>query len=175
MSTQKLLPILLISLGALLLLNNFLGVDINLFKLLLSVALIILGVSVLSGSGLRGGTQVDRSHTVLFSEGKNTVRDGAKIERFTTLFGAQKIKVEELHEAGKILEISTIFGETKLQIPRSMPVHISGNALFGEIDYPDGESISFGDRHFDALHDLNQPVLQIQAQAYFGSIKIRLV
>lgn len=173
MSTTKLLPILLISLGALLLLNNILGVDLNFFKLGLSVILIVLGISVLSGS--RDGAQVDRSHTVMFSEGKNTVRDGAKTERFTTLFGAQKIKVEELHEAGKILEISTIFGETKLQVPRSLPFHISGNAMFGEIDYPDGESISFGDRHFDALHDLNQPVLHIQAQAYFGSIKIYLV
>lgn len=174
MATSKLLPILLICVGGLLLLNNFLGIDINLFKLLLSVGLVVLGVSVLSGSGLRGA-QVDRSHTVMFSEGKNTVRDGAKVERFSTLFGSQKIKVEELHGGGKILEISTIFGETKLQIPRSLPIHISGNALFGEIDYPDGESISFGDRHFDALHDLNQPVLHIQAQAYFGSIKISLV
>jgi len=173
MNSQRVLAILLLLVGAILLANNLLDLDISLFKLLLSFGLLIIGAMLITGRGLPGpGRPTQNTQNVVFGSVHNRVSDDSTAESFTTLFGEQIINLEHLSSGGKSLYISSTFSEVKLLMPRDMPVRITANALFGEAKLPNGKGVNFGEKRYADLQGLNEPVVDIRVQVLFGSFKV---
>lgn len=176
MNIQKVLALFLVGFGLLLLANNLLGFDLNFFKVFLGMSMMILGMMLLLGKGGFPNQQAYQSaHNVLFGEGKATAGSDATPERFSTLFGNQRISLEAVSGAGKNIQISTIFGETKVLLPADMPCRIQASALFGEAKMPDGEEANFGNRTYSDLKGMQEAAVIINAQVVFGSLKFKRV
>ncbi len=162
--------------GGILLANNLLELNISLFKIFLSLGLLILGAMLLTGRGLPGpGGPMHNTQNVVFGSAHNRVSDNEAPESFTTLFGEQTINLERLSSGGKSLYISSTFSEVKLLMPRDMPVRITANALFGEAKLPDGQEANFGEKRFEDLQGLSAPVVDIRVQVLFGSFKTKWI
>ncbi|MFN3530363.1 MAG: LiaF domain-containing protein [Bacteroidia bacterium] len=176
MNVQKVLAMFLVGFGLLLLANNLLGFDLNFFKVFLGMSMMVLGLMLVLGrTGWPADPAFQNSHNVLFGEGKARAGGDAGPERFSTLFGSQRISLEEVSGGGKNIQISTIFGETKVIIPADMPCHIQASALFGEAKMPDGEEANFGNRTYVDLKGMQEAAVHIHAQVVFGSLKFKRV
>jgi hypothetical protein len=191
MNIQKVLALFLVGFGLLLLANNLLGFNLNFFKVFLGMSLMVLGAMLALGrTGLPHAGAYQNSHNVLFGEGKARAGSDAGPERFSTLFGSQRISLEDVSGGGKNIQISTIFGETKVLLPADMPCRIQANALFAEAKMPcriqanalfaeakmpDGEETNFGNRTYADLKGMQEAAVNIQAQVVFGSLKFKRV
>jgi predicted membrane protein len=176
MNLQKVVAWLVLLLGLLLLANNFLGLQISFFKAMLGLGLVLLGVAAVRGRLVPMFTgSIQRGNNVLFGSGRVEVADEPNKERFSTIFGEQRISFEKLSAGGKEVVIDTVFGETKVYVPRNLPIRVQANSVFGEAKMPDGAEVNFGERNFEALQGLSSAALHIKASVVFGSIKVKWV
>lgn len=176
MNLQKVVAWLVLLLGVLLLANNFLGLQISFFKVMLGLGLVVLGVAAVRGQWVpMFNGELQQSNNVLFGSGRVHVTDEPAQERFSTIFGEQRISFEKLGAGGKQVAIDTVFGETKVYVPRDLPIRIQANSVFGEVKMPDGGETNFGERKFESLQGLSEAAVHIRASVVFGSIKIKWI
>lgn len=177
MKSRYSIALILILLGTLFLLNNIFGLNLSVFKILLAIGFLSLGIIIISGrkvSGFGEGT-LDEAELVMFGTAKSYARAGNKQETFTTIFGERTILLERIDTAEKQLFVNAYFGECTLLVPKSMPVTINGKAIFGEVSLPDGKEVNFGDQSFNNLADGNSKGVIIQVIAVFGEVKCRII
>jgi len=177
MKSRYSIALVLILLGTLFLLNNLFGLNLSVFKILLAIGFLSLGIILLSGrkvSGFGDGT-LDDAELVLFGTAKSFARAGKLQETFTTIFGERTILMERIDTTEKQLFVNAYFAECTLLIPKDMPVTINGKAVFGEVNMPDGKEVNFGDRVFSNKPEDTTSTVAIQAVAVFAEVKCRLI
>lgn len=177
MKSRYSIALVLILLGTLFLLNNLFGLNLSVFKILLAIGFVSLGVILLSGrrvSGFGDGS-LDNAETVMFGTARSYARAGSQQQTFTTIFGERTILMERIDTAEKMLYVNAYFAECTLLIPKDMPVTINGKAVFGEVNLPDGSEVNFGDRSFSNLPEGNAKGVTIYANAVFAEVKCRLI
>lgn len=177
MKSRYSIAMVLILLGTLFLLNNIFDLNLSVFKILLAIGFVSLGIILVSGrkvSGFGDGT-LDEAELVLFGSAKSYARAGKLQETFTTVFGERTILMERIDTTEKQLFVNAYFAECTLLIPKDMPVTINGKAVFGEVDMPDGKDVNFGERSFTNQPDAGHAGVNITAVAVFAEVKCRLI
>ncbi len=159
--------IIFLTVGIILLLNSFFNFNINMFKLIIGIVIVLFGVFVLfNGFGFHD------SRDIVFKEG--IIRVSEVQDEYNIIFASgtvdlSKVRVED--EVKKI-EINTIFAEGKVILNPDVPTLIKASSAFGELKLPDRSSVVFGSQKY-RIGDVstNQGYLEIEASVVFGSLK----
>ena len=159
--------IIFLTVGIILLLNSFFNFNINMFKLIIGIVIILFGIFVLfNGFGFQD------SRNIVFKEG--IIRVSEVQDEYNIIFASgtvdlSKVRVED--EVKKI-EINTIFAEGKVILNPDVPTLIKASSAFGELKLPDRSSVVFGSQKY-RIGDIStdQGYLEIEASAVFGSLK----
>ncbi len=160
--------VVLILLGLSVVLKAIFHVDIPLFRILFALLLIYLGVRVLVGD--RGCGRGD--HTVLF--GRQDLRPVEGQDRYSIVFGQGTLDLTGLPAPGtsRTIELSTVFGEGRLVLPRGIPMRIEASAAFANIRFPNGNNVVFGTMHQSENWTDGGPGLDLRVRAVFGELSI---
>ena len=149
-------PVLLIIAGALLLVKTLLYINIPVFKVLVAVALVWGGISIISSNTTR--------KPVSFGS-RMEVTDSA-IE-YTVTFDSSEIDLSGEYISRSRLEIDCVFGKALVILPRDRAVHIEASGAFCSLRSPGGRNTTFGEGTYDC--GFGEP-LTIEANCAFGEL-----
>ena len=159
--------IIFLTVGIILLLNSFFNFNINIFKLIIGIIIVLFGVFILfNGFGFQD------SRNIIFREG--IIRVSEVQDEYNIIFSSgtvdlSKVKIED--EVKKI-EVNTIFAEGKVILNSDVPTLIKASSAFGELKLPDRSSVVFGSQKYKIGEiSADQGYLEIEASAVFGKLK----
>jgi hypothetical protein len=171
--------IFLILFGVSILFKAIFGFSLPFAKIIVSFMFIYIGISLLTNN-----------FCIFF---KKTNKDCAKNEKCCSIFGGKQtidtpenvktllgrsvIDLTHMSEPAEpiTIDVDTIFGYTLLKINPHMPILIKGKAVFGSIEFPNDTIISIGSHAYTTASADKAPVLIINAQVIFGSLKVETV
>jgi hypothetical protein len=158
--------IILLILGIILLLANFLGIKVNFFRLFPGVILLILGIVVLFG-------QLGGEHEVIFDRKK--INLSAPWEEKNIIFAEGILDLSELKslDSHKKIEMNVIFGAGKLILNPEIPSIIKASSVFSSLQLP-GHTVNFLGSTEYRIGDIqpDKPYLDIEADVIFGQLKV---
>ncbi len=160
--------LLLVVIGILVILKYSLHLNISIFRIVIAIILIYLGISLIIGQW-----RIRNETNIIFSEG--TIRPETLEKAYNVVFGRGYIDLTGIapSEFDKSIKIATVFANTTLRIDPNMPIEIDIDCAFGSTITPDGTSISFGDRIYKTPSATNsQSYLKIKADTVFGVLEI---
>ncbi len=185
MKSNSIFPFLLgaflIVLGAAFFAEEIWHFHIPVFKLAFGLALVFLGLRLISNKQeySRCGHNRDYTHRHHFHRHidffSNTNYDPANIQpEYSVVFGSSMVDFSKLPgDENRNVEIKCVFGDFKARINPNSNVQIMSKAAFGSIEFPDFSTYAFGDHLWRSSNfDPKQPILTIRAEVAFGSIKI---
>lgn len=159
--------IIFLTIGIILLLNSFFNFNINIFKLIVGVVIVLFGVFILfNGFGFQD------SRNIIFREG--IIRVSEAQDEYNIIFASgtvdlSKVKIED---GVKKIKVNAIFAEGKVILNPNVPTLIKASSAFGELELPDRSSVIFSSQRY-RIGDIstNQGYLEIEASAVFGQLK----
>jgi predicted membrane protein len=161
--------VVLILVGVSLIIRIVFNINIPVFRIVLALILIYLGLQVLlGGTWTRSG-----SSSVIFQSGDLKIT--GESHKYSVVFGSSRIDASmPLAKENDKLEVNTIFGSSVLEVPSDIPVLIKVSAAFSSAKMPDGNLVSFGDYTYkNKAFDKSAPYRFIKASVVFGSMTIR--
>ncbi|MGI6161647.1 MAG: hypothetical protein ACOYJD_06415 [Christensenellales bacterium] len=153
-------PVIIILIGVALLLKTIFKLDFSIFRIIIGVAIIWAGISVLSG-----GIAARKTQTF-------TPEDAGKPRQWDVVFASQRIDLSQWkpEDGSANVEINVVFGSAQVFVPRDEPLLIDGSSAFGAVRTPDGQTVAFGELN---MKDGESPALYIKANCVFGELNIR--
>lgn len=147
--------------------------DISIFRILVAVVFILIGVKILVGKSAMNLKSDDND--VIFNEKQYTEFPKGDTE-YNTIFGKAiyDFSNAEIPVDSQVkLEFNTIFGNAVLKLPPGLPVRIKAEAVFGSAKLPNDNSAVFGSANFVSDHDTSfSNFITIEANAVFGNMEI---
>ena len=152
----------LIVLGLVFLINSLLDLDYNLFVITIALGMIYIGYSLVKGQSWNDVS----GESAIFAKVDSSA--GNKDATFHTIFAERTLRLDEIHEAGHRLRLNTIFGETKVILPKDLPIRIEASAFFAECVLPSGKEVHFGEEEYQNNPDGLSAVLHLDSFTLFG-------
>lgn len=149
---------ILVGLGIIFLVDRLIPSNVNLLAIFFSLALIFVGYSLLQKKGkhvfnaFSSGTQVVQNHSSSYS----------------TIFAEQKLDFCQVDNSTNNYKVFTLFAETRILIPTDMPIYVHASTYFGECNFPDSNSESFGSSNFIQNTDNPKKAVVIEVTTLFG-------
>ena len=164
--------IILISIGLSIIFKVVFGISI--FRIVLAVAFILIGIKILVGRSAFNFSTKDSD--AVFSEKKYTQFPTTSTE-YNTIFGKSVYDFSEAAvptDTDIELKFSTVFGNSDIILPQGLPVRIKGEAAFGAVKLPNDNTAVFGTSYYTSEHDSTASnFVNIKASAVFGNIEIK--
>lgn len=159
----------LILLGALLIIDNVLNINIPVIKVFLSLLLIVLGILVLTGK-----TRHRDRNTVIFAEAQFDYDNST--EEYSVIFGQGTLDLRNTPVTEDIfIKAAAVFGEMHIIIDPGVNYKIVSNTAFGSVNMPGNRpNNGFGTSEVKSQNfNEQQPKIVIKADSVFGSINIK--
>jgi predicted membrane protein len=149
--------------------------DVNLFRVLIAVLLILLGIKVLVGNkGIFNFSSV--KNDVFFSEKSYSGSPNDRTE-YNVMFGKSVFDFRNIDfkdEKPVRLKINTIFGAAEIKINENSPVRIKVDAAFAGAKMPNGNTVAFGSSQYVSdTYDGSSKYLFIDANVVFGGLEVK--
>jgi predicted membrane protein len=162
----------LLLLGVALIIKVVFQIDFPVFKVLVGIFLVLLGIKVLFGRFIIPSRHFDPEETI-FNERTYHNPDSGK--EYTVLFGkgVYDFTDVDLSKGSYHTKISTVFGGTQIIVPRELPVRITADAVFAGAELPDGSTAVFGSSVYE--NDLWTPdsaSINIKIDVVFGGAQV---
>ena len=158
--------IILLIVGCVLLLANFIGLRVNLFRLFPGIALLILGIVILFG-------QFGGNHEVIFDRKKIDLNEPFREKNI--IFAEGIIDLNELKPIThhQKMKVNVIFASGKLILNPDIPTVIHASSAFGNLKFPDRTVNFLGSTDY-RTGDIksSEPYLDIEANVVFGQFNI---
>ena len=162
----------LLLLGIALIIKVVFNVDFPVFKVLIGLFLVFLGLRILFGRMAFPHGHFGPDDTI-FSERVYTEPEDGK--EYTVLFakGIYDFTGVDLSKGNMDVKINTIFGGTVIKIDRDMPVKIKTDAVFAGSELPDGNTAVFGSAQYvSKAYSQDTSSLNITADVVFGGVQV---
>jgi len=160
--------LLLIVVGVLAIANTVFNVNLPIFRIVVAVFFIFLGISVLVG-GFRVST--DRN-TVIFED--RNLRVTPEPGQVNVLFSQGTLDFSD-YPAGGHKEVNVVFANGILLLDKETPARVKVSAAFSSARMPDGNTVSFGDYTYQTpAFQEGEEHLSIKASVVFGSLNVVL-
>ena len=149
--------------------------DVNLFRVVIAVFLILVGIKILVGDKgiFNFKSQKD---DILFGERTFTATPDNKTE-YNVIFGRSEFDFRDIDfKDGKpiSLRVHNVFGSSVIKLSKDTPVKIKTNSAFAGAKMPDGNSTAFGTSIYSSENfDSGGTYLYIEADVVFGNLEIR--
>ncbi|MGE3063456.1 MAG: hypothetical protein AB7T10_07485 [bacterium] len=159
--------VILISAGVLMVIKNLLHLNIPIFKLLLGIFFVYLGISMLAG-----GFSHSEEKEIIFSSGTMTV--SGEQDDYNVIFGTGTVDFTSLTPCDTVrtYKVNVIFSSAEIIINPSIPVEIKSSAVFASAQLSDSKRVSFGSKDYATAPDSLSKTVIIEANAVFGSIDV---
>jgi predicted membrane protein len=162
----------LLLLGIALIIKVVFQVDFPVFKVLVGIFLILLGIKVLFGRFVFPSHHF-RPEETIFNE--RTYDDPESGKDYTVLFarGVYDFTNVDLSKGSFHTKISTVFGGTQIIIPRDAPVRIKADAVFAGAELPDGNTAVFGSSVYESESwSPDSASINIKMDVVFGGVQV---
>ncbi|HHT64569.1 MAG: LiaF domain-containing protein [Caldicoprobacterales bacterium] len=161
--------IFLVSSGLFLILKHFFHWNVPTLRVLIGLFLVSLGLSILIG-----GAGYKDSSNIILNEGSLKIESSSKDYNIVFGQGTLDFSDAELEQMAKKIEVNTVFGSTKIILPKDAAVKIEANSVFSSTELPDGSSLSFGDRSYlSDPQSKGQADFTLEVNTVFGNTEIR--
>ena len=149
--------------------------DINLFRVLIAVLLILFGIKILVGN--KGFFDFSSAkNDVIFSEKSFSGTPNNRTE-YNVMFGKSVFdfrNIEFKDEKPIRLKINTIFGAAEIKVNEDSPVKIQVGAAFAGVRMPGGNTIAFGSSQYVGnAYNQSSNYLFIDANVVFGGLEVK--
>ena len=161
--------IVLIVVGVWFLARRFIPVQIPVFRLLVAVLFVYVGIRVLVG-----GPLARPGHNAVFAESHMKYTPGWDRD-YNIIFGRGVVDLTDVTvgSAGVRTEVNVIFGTGTLRINPSLPLRIDMSSAFGTVEAPNGRSVAFGDTVYTSpSYKDGAAALEVHATAVFGRLVV---
>jgi predicted membrane protein len=168
----------LILFGICLIINIVFKTDIPFFRIFIALIVIYFGLRILTGGGFlhrHYSYHSRQDNTVIFGKSNAKASGSNQSNEYNTVFGSQTVDLSDIlsDSASHNVAINSVFGEEIVFIGKDQNVSAKLSAAFGSVFTPDGNQVSFGELNYRSPDfDSSKPVLHIDANAVFGSVKI---
>ncbi len=166
--------IVLIILGILLIVKYIFNVQFPVFRILIAVLFIYLGIRILLGNccGYRSNSC---DNSAAFTEKEFSYN--ANQNNYNCVFGSSSLDLSELQiTANKTIDVSVVFGEFRVKLNKDQNIEIISNTAFGSTDLPYENVGGFGSKTFRTpKFNESLPHLTIRTNVAFGSMKISYI
>jgi predicted membrane protein len=164
---------LLILIGLALIIRFVFNVDFPVFKVLLAMFFIYIGLRILFGS-FSVFRWESRPDDVIFSE--RDFYEPMNNKEYNVVFGQGNFDFTnvDLSRGNVNVKIGTVFGSSKLKIDRNMPVKIVADAVFSGAELPDGSTAVFGTSSYQSeTFNPDSNHLKIKLDVVFGGVEVK--
>jgi hypothetical protein len=148
--------------------------DISIFRIVIAVVLILIGVKMLIGKPVVQ-SEGHENH-VVFGEKTNTA-DPLDGTEYNTVFGKTVYdfrNMKPLTQPRTKIKFNTVFGSNDIILPPGLPVKIKSDAVFATASMPNGNTVAFGSTNFEANTEItDSAVLIIENDVVFGASFVR--
>lgn len=162
----------LLLLGIALIIKVVFNVDFPVFKVLVGIFLILLGIKVLFGRFLISPHHFDPEETVFTERVYDHPESG---KEYTVIFakGVYDFTNVDLSEGSFRAKISTVFGGSQIIIPGDKPVRVKADAVFAGAEMPDGNTAVFGSGVYESDTWSRDTVgIDIKVDVVFGGVQV---
>jgi len=169
MSGNIIWGLLLVLLGLSIISKTLFGFAIPFFRITIALMIIYFGITMLFDCGESFKCPFGYKKTKI----KHLRSNGSK---YSVIFSESTIDLSDatLTEKPAFVEISTVFGNTKLLLDPAIPTKISVSNVFSRTTFPDDTEFSvMGDQSMLFGPQETEPVLIIHANVVFGSLSIK--
>jgi predicted membrane protein len=159
-------------LGIALIIKVVFQLDFPVFKVLVGIFLILLGIKLLFGRFVIPSHHF-RPEETIFTE--KTYSDLEPGREYTVLFGkgVYDFTNVDLTKGSFHTKISTVFGGTQIIIPRNAPVKIQADAVFAGAELPDGNTAVFGSSVYESdSWSPDTAGINIKLDVVFGGVQV---
>jgi predicted membrane protein len=172
--------ILLLSLGALIIIQQIFNIDLPIIRILFGIFIMYLGAKLIFGSfdisinGFSSNSKITDS-TVLFAETnfKSKTNENNLNKKYSTVFGQANLDLSELNESDlkEEIKIENVFGKTYIKTNSNTPVSADISVAFGSVKIRDQKLNAFGSMRFNSPNfNENQPYLKLKIECAFGEV-----
>lgn len=166
--------IFLILIGISVLIKIFFNIDFPVFRIIIGLLFIIIGINILTGRHFSGKhMNWSNSGNVVFGEGK--MDSSNSTGKYNVVFGKAETDLSEFAkgDSGSI-EVNTVFADNTIYIKKGVPVFVKANSTFAQTDLPDGSMAAFGTSSFTTPeYDKKKPYIKIDVNTVFGATRLR--
>lgn len=148
--------------------------DVNIFRILIAVVIILIGIRILVGKNwIHEKSQ--KEHDTFFADRNYHEIPKDKTE-YNIIFGKSVYDftgMDSLIQENISIKINVVFGAAIIKINPEMPVRIKSEAVFGGSRMPDGNTVAFGSIAYNTpSYSMDTPHLYIESNVVFGGIEI---
>ena len=149
--------------------------DINIFRVLIAVFLILVGIKILVGD--KGIFDFkSQKDDVIF--GQKTIKSTPDNRtEYNVIFGKSEFDFRDVDfkDSKPIrIKVNTIFGSSQIMLSKDTPVKIKANSAFAGARMPDGNSNAFGTLVYTSSNFNSEgSYLYIEADVVFGGLEIK--
>jgi hypothetical protein len=149
--------------------------DVNLFRVLLAVIVILIGIKILVGGKGIFNIRTDRND-VIFNE-RTFVETPENKAEYNVVFARSVFDYRKVGIKGGRpvkVKINTLFGSTVIKVDENTPVKIKVDAVFAGAKLPDGNTIVFGSGFWQGESpEPEENYMIIDAGVVFGSLEVK--
>lgn len=175
--------ILLISLGALVIIQQILHIDLPILRILFGIFVMYLGAKLVFGSfgisiiGFNNNSKTTDS-SVLFAQGDFKPKsEGNNLnKKYSTVFGQANLDLTDLSDAdlNEVIKIENVFGKTYIKTNSSLPISADISVAFGSVKVRDQRLNAFGEMAFKSPnYNAAEPHLKLNIECAFGEVVIK--
>jgi hypothetical protein len=168
-----LIGVVIILFGLGIIINVVFHVNIPVFKIIVGLFLIYIGLKIIVGDSLPSFHH-RHSGDAVFSDRTYHGLPGDSNE-YNAVFGKAMVDLRgvELKEKITRIKVAAVFGGAEVILDKNMPVRIKAEAVFGGVNLPENVAGGFGSASYQSQNlDENKNYLLIEASSVFGGIQI---
>lgn len=158
--------IIIVIIGISIILNSIFNINIPIFKIILALFFIYLGVSMITQESITK----DSPNLTLFSESLDTKKP--KEDEYNTIFGTSKLDLTDL-DTKNSFKSNTIFGTTTIYVNTNKSTKIEASSAFSQIIMPSKDSVNFGSLTYKTASFDEENYIDIKISAVFASVEIK--
>ncbi len=162
----------LLLLGVALIIKVVFNVDFPVFKVLVGIFLVLLGMKVIFGKFLIPPANFKAEETIFNERVYDNPESG---KEYTVLFakGVYDFTNVDLAKGSFRVKVSTVFGGTQIIIPRDKPVRIQADAVFAGAELPGGNNAVFGTSIYESdTWRADSASIDIKVDVVFGGVQV---
>ncbi len=167
--------VLLIVAGIALVIRVVFNVEFPVFRIILAVLLIFMGVRLLVGGSWFSYSSGDQD--VIFGERKYMITGQEEKAEFNVIFGSgiYDFREVDLSSGSRRYKIGTIFGGSNIILSKDMPVRVHADAVFAGAELPDNNTAVFGSTSYShGTPSDTANLLEIKVDVIFGGARVRM-